>query len=321
MTDNTRMQRLEGLARKAMQMYRMIEPGDRICVGVSGGKDSVALAVALQRLTAYFEHPFTVQALTLDPCFGGAETDYTALTAFLEEMGIPHRIIRTNIGPVVFDVRQEQNPCALCAKMRRGALHDGANALGCNKVALGHHMDDAVETFYMNLFGEGRLGCFSPKSWLSRKQLTLIRPLALAREYEVARAAKACGAPVVKSRCPVDGYTSRQRTKEFIRQRSADDPAFCEKTLGAMQSAGLDGWAPLETGRRAARAMCADAETRNIKKTAKHEAELACGEEQGTGGAAKRPTGPLPGQAVQQTAGAGAENERNTKPEECQDGD
>jgi tRNA(Ile)-lysidine synthase TilS/MesJ len=244
MPENTKMQRLEGLARKAMQSYGMLAAGDAVCVGVSGGKDSVALALALQHLTVYYELPFTVQALTLDPCFGREETDYTALTHFLEAADIPHTVLRTGIGPLIFDERREKNPCALCAKMRRGALHAGALALGCSKVALGHHADDAAETFYMNLWGGGRIGCFSPVTHLSRRRITVIRPFILAREYEVARAAAECGAPVVKSRCPVDGMTDRAHTKAFIAQRSQDDPAFVQKTLGALQRADIDGWRP-----------------------------------------------------------------------------
>jgi tRNA(Ile)-lysidine synthase TilS/MesJ len=244
MTANPKLQRLEGLCRKAMQLYGMIDAGDAVCVGVSGGKDSVALALALRRLAAYYERPFTVQTLTLDPMFGGKQTDYSDLTDFFARLGIPHEVRRTNIGPLVFDVRREPNPCALCAKLRRGALHTGAVELGCNKVALGHHLDDAVETFYMNLMGEGRIGCFSPVTWLSRRRITLIRPLVLAREHEVARAAKACQAPIVKSRCPVDGATFRSRTKAFVARRTREDPAFCQKTLGALQKAGIDGWAP-----------------------------------------------------------------------------
>lgn len=238
------MQRLEGLARRAMQAYHMVLPGDAICVGVSGGKDSVALAVALHRLSAYHEIPFTVQALTLDPCFGNLETDYTELSAFFAALGIPYTIVRTDIGPVVFDVRREQNPCALCAKMRRGTLHKHAKALGCNKVATGHHLDDAIETFFMNLFGEGRLACFSPSTWLSRSEVTLIRPLVLATEAEVARAA--AGLPVQKSRCPVDGETARQNAKQFVQIRAQADPAFRQKMLGALQKSGLNDWAPPE---------------------------------------------------------------------------
>lgn len=242
MDKNSKMKRLEGLCRKAMQTYGMVAPGDAVCVGVSGGKDSVALTLALQNVAAYFEHPYTVKALTLDPCFGGVETDYTALTSFFEAAGIPHTVVRTGIGPLIFEERREKNPCALCAKMRRGALHTGAKALGCNKVALGHHLDDAVETFYMNLFYEGRIGCFSPVTWLSRKQVTVIRPMVLAREAEVARAAFSAQAPIIKSACPVDGATARAKVKQFVLGRCKEDKAFCQKALYAMQKADLDGW-------------------------------------------------------------------------------
>lgn len=243
------MQRLTGLVRKAVQDYEMIAPGDRICVGVSGGKDSVALTVALGRLRAYLGVPFEVQAVTLDPMFGGAETDYSPLAALFAQEGISYEVRRTDIGPVVFDYRQESNPCALCAKLRRGALHAAAQQLGCNKVALGHHLDDAVETFYMNLWREGRIGCFSPVTYLSRRRLTLIRPLLLAAEADVQRAVRRAGLPVVKSRCPADGATVREETKHFVSEMSRRDPAFRQKTLHALQQSGIDGWAPAHTGR------------------------------------------------------------------------
>ena len=148
----------------------------------------------------------------------------------------------THIGEIVFDVRKEENPCSLCARMRRGALHDMAKEYDCNKVALGHHYNDAVETFVMNLFNEGRLGCFSPKSYLSRKELTLIRPLVFAPEKEIRRAAERTNLPIVKSKCPVDGYTNRQKTKEFLREREREDNGFTYRLFGAMRRAGLDGW-------------------------------------------------------------------------------
>lgn len=243
------MQRLEGKMRRAMQMYQMVEKGDAICIGVSGGKDSMALTIALHNLSRYYDVPFTVHAITLDPCFGGIETDYSPVTTLFEQHGIPHTIHRTNIGHVVFDTRKEPNPCALCANLRRGALHTAAKKVGCNKVALGHHLDDAVETFYMNLFGEGRIGCFSPKSWLSRKEVTLIRPLVLATEQEVINAVAAANLPIVKSTCPVDGDTARAKAKLFVSGQSQQDAAFRQKALGAMQKAGIDGWAPLHSGR------------------------------------------------------------------------
>ncbi len=244
------MQRLEGLARKAIQDYEMIAPGDRVLVGVSGGKDSVALAVALGRLRSYLGVPYEVQAVTLDPRFGGVEGDFTPLAELFAAEGIPYEVRRTDIGPVVFDYRKEQNPCALCAKLRRGTLHTAAQELGCNKVALGHHLDDAVETFYMNLWREGRIGCFSPVTYLSRRGLTMIRPFLLATEREVQQAVRRAGLPVIKSRCPADGTTVREETKDFVREMSRKDPAFRQKTLHALQESGIDGWKPLHTGRK-----------------------------------------------------------------------
>lgn len=242
------MQRLEGLMRKAIQEYKMIEPGDRICVGVSGGKDSVALTVGLAHLRRYLNIPFEVVAVSLDPQFGGKATDYAPLEELFAKLEVPFEIRRSNIGAVVFDVRKEPNPCALCAKMRRGLLHDTAKELGCNKVALGHHLDDAIETFYMNLWGEGRLGCFSPVTYLSRKDLTMIRPMILATESDVRRAVKHESLPMVKSTCPADGATRRQEMKEYVADMCRKDRAFRQKMLGAMQGADLDGWAPVAKG-------------------------------------------------------------------------
>ena len=243
------MQRLEGLMRKAIQDYEMIQPGDRICVGVSGGKDSVALTLGLARLRAYLGVPYEVIAVTLDPRFGGVETDYSPLAKLFAENNVQYEVRRTDIGHIVFDLRKEPNPCALCAKFRRGMLHNTAKELGCNKVALGHHLDDAIETFYMNLWREGRIGCFSPVTYLSRKDITMIRPMLLATESEVRKAVKNAGLPVIKSLCPADGATAREETKDFVKQMSRTDPAFRQKTLHALQESGIDGWAPIHTGR------------------------------------------------------------------------
>lgn len=244
------MQRLEGLVRKAVQDYEMIQPGDSILIGVSGGKDSVALAVALARLRRYLGIPFTLRAASLDAQFGGVSTDYSPLKELFDFYDIPYEIRRSQIGRIVFDERKETNPCALCAKMRRGLLHNTALELGCNKVALGHHLDDAVETFYMNLWGEGRIGCFSPVTYLSRKEITMIRPMLLATEAEVQKAVRSLNLPIVKSVCPVDGSTRRQQMKEFVQAMTKRDPAFRQKMLGALQQSGIDGWKPLHTGRK-----------------------------------------------------------------------
>ncbi|MEG2191907.1 MAG: tRNA 2-thiocytidine biosynthesis TtcA family protein [Oscillospiraceae bacterium] len=195
-------QRLCGLCRKGIFQYDMIQSGDRICVGVSGGKDSVILTLALSKLRQYMGIDFQIVALTLDPKFFGKETDYSPLSKLFAENDIEYVIKRTEIGPIIFDERKESNPCSLCARMRRGALHDGAIELGCNKIALGHHLDDAIETFYMNLWNEGRIGTFSPVTYLSKKGITMIRPMALAMESDIVRGVNELKLPIVKSTCP-----------------------------------------------------------------------------------------------------------------------
>lgn len=236
------MQRIMGLMRKAITQYQMIADGDAIAVGVSGGKDSMVMLESLCRLRAYIGIDYRLVAITLDPCFGGVENDYSPVAALCERYGVPYLCKRTDIGPIVFDLRRESNPCSLCAKMRRGALHDAAKAAGCNKVALGHNYDDAVETFLMNLFHEGRIGCFSPVTYLSRKDLTLIRPLLLAEESEIRHAAKTAGLPIVKSRCPADGNTSRQATKLWLRQMEKEHKNLRRLIFGAMQRGHISGF-------------------------------------------------------------------------------
>lgn len=228
--------------RKAIQEFDMIKDGDKIGVGVSGGKDSVALLTGLQLLRRFIGIDFEIVGLTLDPCFNGVETDYGKIEEHCEKLGIPYVVKRTQIGEVVFNVFKEDHPCSLCARMRRGALHDLAKEQGCNVVALGHHYDDAVETFMMNLFNEGRLGCFQPNSYLSRKEIRLIRPMVFATEKEVSAAVKKAELPVVKSKCPVDGYTNRQKTKDFLRELEHNDPGITYRIFGAMRRADLDGW-------------------------------------------------------------------------------
>lgn len=236
------MQKILGHLRRAIQEFDLIQDGDKIAVGVSGGKDSLVLLKGLFLLKRFIGIEYSLVAITLDPVFSGEITDYTPVQEMCDEMGIEYHVIRTQIGEIVFDIRHEARPCSLCARMRRGALHDAAKKYGCNKIALGHHYDDAVETFVMNLFIEGRIGCFSPKAYLSIKDLWMIRPLALAPESEIRRAAKKENIVIVKSKCPVDGFTSRQTTKEFLREREKTDPGFTYRLFGAMRRAGVDGW-------------------------------------------------------------------------------
>ena len=236
------MQKILGYMRKAIQEYDLIHDGDIICVGVSGGKDSLVLLNGLILLRRFIGINYELKAVTLDPGFGGVRGDYSTVADLCESYGIEYHVIHTQIGEIVFDVRQESNPCSLCARMRRGALHDAAVSLGCNKIALGHNYDDAVETFVMNLFNEGRIGCFSPISYLSRKQLYLIRPLVFAPEREIRKAAEKNSLPIVKSKCPADGKTNRQSTKEFIAEMERANHGFKDRLFGAMKRGNIDGW-------------------------------------------------------------------------------
>lgn len=242
------MQKILGYMRKAILEFDLIQDGDKIAVGVSGGKDSLVLLEGLVRLKRFIGIDYEVTAITLDPRFGGTDGDYSSVEKMCQRLGVNFILKRTHIGEIVFDIRQEANPCSLCARMRRGALHDAAKEAGCNKIALGHNYDDAVETFVMNLFNEGRLGCFAPKSYLSRKDITMIRPLVFAPEKEVRNAAKRSGLEVVKSKCPADGHTSREETKQFLAERNKADKGFSDRIFGAVRRAGLDGWGYKDKG-------------------------------------------------------------------------
>ena len=232
--------RFTGFVRRCVDDYKMLVPGDMVAVGVSGGKDSMALLASLRHLRRYHPSRFELEAITID--MGFPDMDFTPVSAWCEANEVPYTIIKTDIREIVFDARQEENPCSLCSKMRRGALNDAIKARGCNKLALGHHFDDAVETFFTNLFNSGSLDCFSPKSYLSRKELWLIRPLVFCGERQVAAAASRCQLPVVKSSCPADGSTSRQRTKELIARLEKDYPDLKSKVMGAVERAGIAHW-------------------------------------------------------------------------------
>lgn len=236
------MKKLLSLTRAAVDKYNMIEAGDKIAVGVSGGKDSLALLYALAKLRDFYPKPFSLVAITLDYQFNGVAEDYTEIEALCKELKVKYIVRRTNLWEVIFETRKEKNPCSLCAKMRRGLLHDTAVANGCNKVALGHHMDDAAETFLMNLLYGGKIGCFSPVSYLSNKKLYLIRPLIFAYEKDVAAAARRANLPVVKSRCPMDKVSNRQNMKDLLRSLEKDYPAVRKKIVGALERSHIDSW-------------------------------------------------------------------------------
>lgn len=236
------MQKLIGQMRAAMERYEMVKPGDKIAVGVSGGKDSLMLLAGLAKLRAFYPVPFSLIAITADPCFGGQETDFSAIEELCRELDVPYLIRRTRLGTIIFEERKEENPCSLCARMRRGILHEMAKENGCTTLALGHHFDDAVQTFFMNLFYGGKLGCFSPKSYLSRRDLWMIRPMVFCEERDIRNAAVRLELPVVKSQCPADGCTSRKETELLVAELEKQFPDLRKKVMGAMQRAGLDHW-------------------------------------------------------------------------------
>lgn len=236
------MKNLEGTVRAAIDRYHMIEEDDRIAVGVSGGKDSLYLLDSLVSISRYYPKRFTVMALTADPCFGGIPTDFSAVESFCHSRDIPYFIKRTRLGTIIFEEQKEENPCSLCARMRRGILHNLCRELGANKLALGHHLDDAVQTFFMNLFYGGKLGCFSPVTYLSRKEIHMIRPLIFCEECDIRRAVQKKMLPVVKSLCPADGVTARKEMDEQIAVLEKDYPDIRAKVIGSIQRSGLDGW-------------------------------------------------------------------------------
>ncbi len=228
------MKTILGCIRKADTDFDMITPGDCIAVGVSGGKDSLLLLVALSLYRRFSGKDFTLRAITLK--LGLEPFDVSGIEALCREIDVPYTVIETEIAHVIFDVRKETNPCALCAKMRRGALNDAAKSLGCNKVALGHHREDAIETLLMSLLFEGRLHTFHPNTYLSRKDVTVIRPMIYAPEKDVIHAVKKQNLPVVHNPCPADGHSKREEMKQLIRTLSKDYPHIKDYMLSALQN-------------------------------------------------------------------------------------
>ncbi len=238
--------------RRAVDDYEMIRAGDRIAVGISAGKDSLSLLYAMAGLRRFYPQPFELMAITVDMGFSGieanrdkpapAEDPYAGIRALCERLEVPYHVVPSEIAKIIFDVRREPNPCSLCAKLRRGALNNAAKALGCTTVALGHHFDDAVETFMLNLFFEGRIGCFSPVTYLSRVDLRVIRPLLYCPEKEIRAFAESVELPVVKSACPADEKTERESMKQLLRQLERENHGLRHRIFGAMQRGEIDGF-------------------------------------------------------------------------------
>jgi len=226
--------------RRAIEDYQMIEEGDRVAVGVSGGKDSLTLLRGLAALSHFYPKKFEVIAITLD--MGFPNSDFSSIEQCCKQIDVPFYIEKTDIKTIIFDIRKETNPCSLCAKMRRGALNDAALAHGCKKVALGHHFDDAVETFFLSLFYEGRISCFSPVTYLGRKGITVIRPLIYMKESEIKGFVKEEGINVAKSLCPADGYTKREEMKEMIQKLDIGHRGLKTRIFTAIKNSQIPGW-------------------------------------------------------------------------------
>ena len=242
------MQAILSHVRRCIEDYEMIAPGDRIAVGVSGGKDSLILLYAMAKLKEFYPIPFELHALTVHP--GVPEMDFGPVAELCEQLNVPYHIIQTEIFDIIFNHRKEKNPCSMCAKMRRGAIHNSMKELGLNKIALGHHFDDAVETFFLSLFYEGRLSCFQPVTWLDRTGITQIRPLLYCGEGMVRNAAIRHELPIVHNPCPADGNTRRQEVKELIEDLRKQYPNLKDYVFGAMQRLPLPEWGPKECKRR-----------------------------------------------------------------------
>ena len=229
-----------GFVRRCVDDYNMIEEGETIAVGISGGKDSLSMLCALAYLRGFYPKSFDLHAVTLDIGFDG--TDFSPVEKLCRELGIPYTLRRSDIKRVIFEERKEKNPCALCAKMRRGALNGILKELNIKKIALAHHFDDAVETFLLSLLYEGRISCFQPVTYLDRTGVTQIRPLMYIGEGTVIKLAEKCGLPIVHNPCPMNGASKREEVKILIKTLSASYPDLKNRIFGSMQRLPLNGW-------------------------------------------------------------------------------
>lgn len=235
-----KLQQLLSHTRKAVDEYQMIQEGDHIAVGISGGKDSLTLLYALHGLKRFYPNHFELSAITID--LGYEQCDFTPIKELCREMEIPYHIVKTDIAQILFEERKEKNPCSLCAKMRKGALNQAVKEIGCNKIAYAHHKDDIIETMILSLFFEGRFYSFSPKTYLDRMDLTVIRPIMFVDEAGVIGFKNKYNLPVVKSACPVDGYTKRQYAKDLLADLNRQYPGIKQRMFTAILNGNIPGW-------------------------------------------------------------------------------
>jgi len=225
------LKRLLSLVRQAADEYKMIRSGDRIAVGISGGKDSLTLLYALNELKRFYPEKFEIEAVTVDVGFG---MNFEPVKKFCAEKGINYHVIATEIKSIVFDEKKEQNACSLCAKLRKGALIDEIKKLGCNKVAYAHHKDDAVNTMLLSLFFEGRIQSLEPYTYLDGSEVTIIRPMILVNESEVIGFSNKYDLPIVENSCPADGYTKREYVSDLVKQLNRENPGIRDRMFTAI---------------------------------------------------------------------------------------
>ncbi len=227
------LKRLLSYTRKAVDDYHLIDPGDKIAIGISGGKDSLTLLYALNGLRRFYPNPFEIIAVSVDL---GFPIDLGPIRQLCEDLDVEYHVVSTDIARIVFQERQEGNPCSLCAKMRKGALNESVKKLGCNKVAYAHHKDDVVETLLLSMIFEGRFHTFKPLTYLDRMQLHVIRPLLYVEEADIIGFKNKMDLPVVKNPCPADGYTKREYAKELLRSMNKDHPGTKERLFTAIEN-------------------------------------------------------------------------------------
>ncbi|MFV0364310.1 MAG: ATP-binding protein [Suipraeoptans sp.] len=235
-----KLQELLSHTRKAVDEYNLIDEGDHIAIGISGGKDSLTMLYALHGLMRFYPKNFTLSAITVDLGYEG--TDYTKVTQLCKDLDIPYTIVQSDIARILFDERKEKNPCSLCAKMRKGALNQAIKEMGCNKIAYAHHKDDIIETMLMSLLFEGRFYSFSPKAYLDRMDLTVIRPIMFVDEAQVIDFKDKYNLPVIKNKCHVDGYTKREYAKEMVQSLEKENPGSRARMFTAILNGDIKGW-------------------------------------------------------------------------------
>ena len=235
-----KLQQIMSKTRKAVDDYKMINENDTIAVGISGGKDSLALLYALAGMRRFYPIHYSLIAITCD--LGFKNVDFNEIKKLCEELDVKYYIVESDISDIVFNVRKEENPCSLCAKMRKGAMYNFLKEVGCSKIAYAHHQDDVVETYMMSLIYEGRQNTFSPVTYLDRTGVTVISPFIYMKEADIIGFVKANNVPVLKSPCPVDGYTKRQFAKDLLKSINEEAPGVRDRIFTAIQNSNIKGW-------------------------------------------------------------------------------